>query len=84
MRKKIKNELAGFGEVEQLLLNKYAGMNKVNPKKIKKDRQKVLLDKLGKDAYKKLTYKARYIKKRALIDQNNLHNKDVLFSYTER
>ena len=84
MRKKIANEQAGFGEVEQLLLNKYAGMNRVNKKMLKKQREKQLLDKVGADEYKKMKYKARFIKKRALIDQNNIVNKDALFSYAQR
>ena len=41
---------------------------------------------MGKEAYSKLKYykNAKYIKKRALVDQNNIKNSDALFSYAQR
>ena len=39
---------------------------------------------MGKTAYEKFRYKARFLKKRALIDQNNIKNDDALFSYAQR
>ena len=61
------------------------GPPKKNDKILKK--KKIRLDRIkeiGKDEYKRETYKGRYLKKRALIDQQLLVNDKRDFSYAQR
>ena len=59
-------------------------INPKNAKQLKKEAEKQKISDIGMDAYLALKYKAKYIKKRALIDQNNMSNKVENFSYAER
>lgn len=86
LRRKMANEKQPLSEVELALIKKYQGLYIKKPDKAKeKERFRTkFINKHGKDEYHKLMYNGRYIKNRALVDQQLVLHPKADFSYAER
>jgi hypothetical protein len=80
------NERQPLSEVELALIKKHQGLYVKKPDKAK-ERERFrtkFINKHGKDEYSKLIYGGRYIKNRALVDQQLVLHPKADFSYAER